>query len=133
MASTGASQLAIPATIVLVSFLAYSSQYLFNQIAPGPLSKDEVLLLNVLAICIWVSYARTCLVDPGHVPEDWKPANSVVDTEEQRRSTRQRWCRKCEALKPPRAHHCKKCKRSVDTSKIGYLPLLMLLYCQMYS
>lgn len=110
------SRLAIPAVSLLISFLSYSSQYLFLSFPPEPLSRQETWKFNVLVACIWISYYRACTVDPGRVPKDWKPpSRSDVDDDADRKDVfaRQRWCRKCEAFKPPRGHHCKKCARCV--------------------
>lgn len=66
------------------------------------------------------------MVNPGYVPEGWRPMGADNDGEEDVKAgdnnaegvgdqlsggRRQRWCRRCEALKPPRAHHCKTCQR----------------------
>jgi palmitoyltransferase len=108
--------LAIPAVSALIIFLSYSSQVLFLFLEPGPLSRAEAWKFNTLVACIWISYYRACTVDPGSVPKGWEP-RKISDKDESSRekeediSTRQRWCRKCSALKPPRAHHCKKCQR----------------------
>ncbi|KAL2000013.1 hypothetical protein VTN02DRAFT_3662 [Thermoascus thermophilus] len=111
------SRLAIPAVSVLIAFLAYSSQYLFLHIEPAPLTKDELLKFNALVACIWISYYRACTVDPGRIPKDWKPAGKEDEEAARESSTdaasRQRWCRRCEALKPPRAHHCRTCQRCI--------------------
>ncbi|KZF26086.1 zf-DHHC-domain-containing protein [Xylona heveae TC161] len=136
------SSLAIPGVSLLIAFLAYSSQILFHYIEPGPLEKDQYVIFNLVVACIWVCYARTCYIDPGKIPKDWPTAvlskglsstvadakgpNTTnlepVDMGEVKSSptgtsdiqTRKgRWCRKCEAPKPPRAHHCKQCKRCI--------------------
>ena len=107
------SQLAIPVVSVLISFLAYTSQYFFFHFRQAPLQKDEVWRINILATCIWICYYRACTVDPGHIPKDWKPTDGKHP--EQEDIGQQRWCRRCEARKPPRAHHCKSCGRSVKT------------------
>ncbi|KAJ5794259.1 hypothetical protein N7457_000858 [Penicillium paradoxum] len=104
------SGLAIPAVSVLIAFLAYTSQYLFLHFESAPLTKDEAWKINIFALCIWITYYRTCFVDPGRLPkaeERPKPEESDAFT------GRQRWCRRCEAYKPPRAHHCKTCKRCI--------------------
>lgn len=104
------SRLAIPAVSVLISFLAYTSQYFFHNFKPAPLTLDEGWALNVFALCIWVCYYRACFVDPGRL--DLKGKSVAPSRQEKDQSTgRQRWCRRCEAYKPPRAHHCKTCKR----------------------
>lgn len=104
------SRLAIPAVSILVSFLAYTSQYFFLHFEPVPLRKDEVWKINIFALCIWVCYLRSCYVDPGRLPASQKNANTSPE-EKAQATRRQRWCRRCEAYKPPRAHHCKACQR----------------------
>ena len=109
------SRLAVPAVVSLISFLSYSSQYLFQQLPPSPLTRFESITFNLLVGCIWICYARACLVDAGRVPKGWEPggqqgADKVYALEQ----SRQRWCSKCEAHKPPRSHHCKVCQRSVS-------------------
>ncbi|ETN37375.1 uncharacterized protein HMPREF1541_08366 [Cyphellophora europaea CBS 101466] len=106
------ARLAVPGVVVLIAFLSYSSQLLFEYLAPGPLSKHQKIRFNVLVACIWISYARTCRTDPGRVPEYWlrDQAEEKADAE---RKPRTRYCRKCDAIKPPRSHHCKVCKRCI--------------------
>lgn len=104
------SRLAIPAVSVLISFLAYTSQYFFHHFQPAPLTLDEGWAINVFALCIWICYYRSCFVDPGRFDPKQKPAGPSRQETDQN-TGRQRWCRRCEAYKPPRAHHCKTCKR----------------------
>ncbi|KAE9967485.1 hypothetical protein EG328_008175 [Venturia inaequalis] len=101
--------LAVPGVLCLISFLSFSSQYLFYHIDPEPLTREETITFNLLIAALLISYARCVLTDPGHIPHDWalnsdKPSVAGV---------KPRWCRKCEAVKPPRAHHCKICKRCI--------------------
>lgn len=106
--------LAYPGVVSLVSFLAFTSQWLFNHIQPGPLRKGEAYIFNVLVFALLICYTRTCFTDPGRIPSDW---HQNIQTEDAcarvaaEASSRQRYCRKCEMPKPPRAHHCKVCKR----------------------
>lgn len=109
--------LAVPGVLCLITFLSFSSQYLFHHIDPGPLKTKETVIFNVLIAALLICYARSVLADPGHIPPSWaedsdKPANA---------GAKLRWCRKCEAVKPPRAHHCKICKRSATTSMMNTL------------
>lgn len=98
----------------LIATLAYGSQALFYKLDRESLDYQQVLVFNVLVICSWICYARCCLTDPGHISHDWYP-----DTKDGRAegpkldesTVRSRWCRKCEAFKPLRAHHCKTCQR----------------------
>lgn len=109
------SDLAIPAVLVLISFLSYSSQYLFLYIEPAPLNKRELLWFNGFVACSWICYYRACRTNPGFVPKELDelspPSNEEKGDVSQESSVRRRWCRKCNAAKPPRAHHCKSCQR----------------------
>lgn len=112
MISFSISQLALPGVSLLIALLAYGSQVLFQYIEPSPLDQRQKIIFNSLVGCIWICYARACYTDPGHVPPGWIPSlqeNTPSGTEES--SRRQRWCRRCESLKPPRTHHCKVCQR----------------------
>jgi hypothetical protein len=107
--------LAIPAVSALIFFLAYTSQYLFYYLQPGPLSTDQAVWFNGFVLCIWWCYDRACTVDPG--PKGW--AQKVTPTTNQSHDNESggtlekglRWCKKCDAVKPPRAHHCRQCGR----------------------
>jgi palmitoyltransferase len=101
--------LAVPAVLSLIFFLSFSSQWLFSKTEPGPLNTKEYVAFNSLIVVLLICYARAVLTDPGHVPADWKPSEDVKGTS----LARQRWCRKCKAFKPPRAHHCKICNRCI--------------------
>ncbi|KAL2837053.1 DHHC palmitoyltransferase-domain-containing protein [Aspergillus pseudoustus] len=105
------SRLAVPAVCILISFLAYTSQYFFFYFEEDPLRTEEVWRINFFAVCIWICYYRACTVDPGRVPEGWEPNDRKTLRDDN--DGRQRWCRRCEAFKPPRAHHCKTCRRCV--------------------
>lgn len=109
MNSETLQRLAVPGVCALVAFLAYGSQLLFPGIDPGSLTSQQKLIFNALVACIWVCYGRAVLTDPGHVPAGWKPEATADNGEAF--LIRQRHCRRCDALKPPRAHHCKVCKR----------------------
>ena len=108
---------AIPAVSLLIFFLAYTSQYLFYHLQPGPLSRDEALLFNGCVLSIWWCYDRACTVDPGR--RGWvNKLTGEISSESKgsgsggpRLEKGMRWCRKCEAVKPPRAHHCRQCGR----------------------
>jgi ribosomal protein L40E len=105
------TQLAIPAVSVLIAFLAYTSQYFFLHFESVPLTTEETWKINIFALCIWICYYRTCFVDPGRLPKgEERPRPEHQESDEV--TGRQRWCRKCDAYKPPRAHHCRTCKRS---------------------
>ena len=145
-------RLLVPFTCALIAFLSYASQWLFAHspdLAPGPLTRTESVIFNVLVGCTWWCYYRAVTVDPGryefppgllreyrksrrgagskekHSGGKEGDENGEEDLDEeawerqqQRRGAggvggRTRWCRKCAAPKPPRAHHCKTCGRCV--------------------
>ena len=106
-------QLAIPAVSILIFFLAYTSQYLFYHIEPGALTKKQALWFNGFVLGVWWCYDRACTVDPG--PWGWVRKVGLGDDEDDGEDVilgkGMRWCRKCAAVKPPRAHHCRECGR----------------------
>jgi len=110
---------AIPSVSVLILFLSYSSQCLFHFIEPGPLSRNEALWFNLFVLGIWWCYNLACTSDPG--PKGWAGSrvargNEVTEGEggNAQRKEEIRWCKKCDAPKPPRAHHCRQCGRYVS-------------------
>ena len=117
MAAPKVLKLAVPGVSLLIIFLAYSSQVLFFYIEPRPPSNRELIQFNLLVLCVWFCYLRACLTSPGRVPQEWSPAKAMAEEIDggaaHNKQSRQRWCRKCEAFKPPRAHHCKTCCRLV--------------------
>lgn len=106
------TRLALPAVVGLIAFLSYGPQILFIYIDPGPLGQRQAFLFNAAVIGTWICYLRACFTDPGRVPSEWKPNAVAADQRELARKPR--WCRKCNAFKPPRAHHCKTCKRYIE-------------------
>lgn len=100
--------LAVPAVTLLVIFLAYSSQVLLPLLEPGPLTSGQKWKFNALVSCIWMTYYRAITVNPGRVPTEQSTGEAGKN---EAHHMRQRYCRRCEAPKPPRSHHCKVCKR----------------------
>ena len=113
-----ASSLAPSGVSLLIILLAYGSQALFCYIEPFSFDKQQAIIFNILVGCTWICYSRACLVDPGRVPAEWTPPRSndaLGYNAADDHLKRHRWCRKCESFKPPRAHHCKTCKRYLHT------------------
>ncbi|KAI0168947.1 zf-DHHC-domain-containing protein [Hypoxylon sp. FL1284] len=135
-------RLAVPAVCVLIAFLAYASQWLFANspdLEPGPLTPTETYAFNGLLLCLWYSYYKACTTDPGRyvfppgvtrrkrrkskAKQGKSSGSDTEDEDEQEKKTAggiaaggrqtRRWCRKCAAPKPPRAHHCRTCGRCV--------------------
>ncbi|KAM0329157.1 hypothetical protein ACHAQA_004453 [Verticillium albo-atrum] len=117
-------KLAVPGVTLLILFLGYSSQYLFHtstDLAPGPPSRSQSYTFNGLLLCLWFTYYKSCTVDPGRYvftskvlelpPDD--DDRTTAATNANNLNSYARWCRKCEAPKPPRAHHCRTCRRCI--------------------
>lgn len=118
----------IPASCALIVFLGYTSQWLFNTaqyLEPGPLTQRETVIFNILLACMWWTYYKACTVPPGRYvlpsPEKDKssPSSSPSSPSTEQPAiptpvtTTARWCKKCAAPKPLRAHHCKHCKTCI--------------------
>lgn len=117
------AQLYIAGVSTLIAFLGYSSQYLFRQLQPDAALNSNVTF-NVLLGCVCICYYRACFTDPGRIPKDW--VTTPVADDDPFVDRPKRWCKKCEAPKPPRAHHCKVCGRClVPLSRL--LPLWDIL------
>lgn len=142
-ASTDYQSLFVPAVCVLIFFLGYTSQWLFyaaENLEPGPLTQRETAIFNILLLCLWLTYYKACTVPPGRYdfptptetpkkPDEplptsrdgEKPSNETADapTAEPEPNTKTttaattRWCKKCDAPKPLRAHHCRLCKTCI--------------------
>ncbi|RDA90026.1 hypothetical protein CP533_1954 [Ophiocordyceps camponoti-saundersi (nom. inval.)] len=95
---------AVHAVCLLIAFLSYFSQYIFHRstLEPGPPSRTETVVFNVLILCLWYSYFKSVSVDPGR----YNHSDKVVEV-------LGGWCKKCAAPKPPRAHHCRLCGRCI--------------------
>ena len=116
MAASPYAILFVPGVTLLICFLAYSSQYLFLYIEPAPLDQSEQINFNLLLVGLWICYFRNVTIEPGQVPSNWKPKQTKVVEKKTENNTpiianRPRWCRKCQAFKAPRSHHCKTCEK----------------------
>ncbi len=109
---------------------------------PAPLTRNELIAANVILVLIFVTYTKSVFVDPGTIPRDWEKEikiesgrgdgdadadgdgdrNGVVEGKEGEGIKSRKWCRKCNAAKPPRAHHCKECGRYVPSLQSPHLP-----------
>ena len=127
------SQLAVPFVYGLIFFLGYPSQWMLMQLEPGPLTKNELIASNVVLILIWITYTKSVFVDPGTIPKDWaqkelgEQNEGVGGKEGDAVAKSRKWCRKCDAAKPPRAHHCKECKRYAQNISRCFRNLIQVL------
>jgi hypothetical protein len=115
MGLTSLNQIAVPGVYLLILFLGYPSQVLFYYLDPAPLTKKELYISNVVLVLIFVTYTRSVFVDPGTLPKSYgkddKKEHEISGEKRGDGVKRTKWCRRCDAAKPPRAHHCKECKR----------------------
>ncbi|KAK0657161.1 DHHC palmitoyltransferase-domain-containing protein [Cercophora newfieldiana] len=128
-ARQGLQVFAVPLVCVLISFLGYFSQWLFNSspdLGPGPFTSRQSAIFNGLLICVWYTYYKACTVDPGRYVNWSAPKSSSRPSSPEPKSSPPpptpaaapgasgtRWCKKCDAPKPPRAHHCRHCGRCI--------------------
>ena len=67
--------------------------------------------LNIVVLTLWLAlilrnFLKAIFVGPGYVPKEWTPADKQDVKYLQ-------FCQSCQGYKPPRAHHCRVCKRCV--------------------
>jgi palmitoyltransferase len=107
--------LAVPSVYGLITFLAYTSQILLLYLEPYPLERKQLIRFNVLLVCLLISYTRSVFVDAGAVPTKKNEEEIEIEIEKEKEAKKpgqpRKWCRKCDAAKAPRSHHCKACKR----------------------
>ncbi|GAU28040.1 hypothetical protein TSUD_264980 [Trifolium subterraneum] len=76
---------------------------------------NAVVFTAIASMCI-SSYRTAISTDPGRVPSTYAPDiedNQTPIHEIKRKGGDLRYCQKCSHYKPPRAHHCRVCKRCV--------------------
>ncbi|GAA6059464.1 hypothetical protein JCM10212_005403 [Sporobolomyces blumeae] len=111
----------VAGTLVLISFIGFSSQLFIVLPSYEHDWRDRELVkllvpFNVLLALLYLNYALTVATDPGSIPKGWEPNWDAIETgqaEVKKLTGGPRFCRTCQAYKPPRAHHCRQCKRCV--------------------
>lgn len=70
-----------------------------------------ISVLSVSFLLCLISYAAASLTSPGRVPKWFIELHSSKEIVESHpvNAEKPRWCGKCNAPKPPRAHHCSAC------------------------
>ena len=82
---------------------SFTSQQLLHALVP----------YNVLIAYMYLTYYLCVTSDAGGVPYGWSPDEAMAEHGVELTAEHRRFCHKCDAFKPPRAHHCKQCKRCV--------------------
>ncbi|KAJ0979527.1 hypothetical protein J5N97_015001 [Dioscorea zingiberensis] len=111
----------LPIIIVLlaIGYLYYSTVFVVIDEWLGLTTAaglTNAALSSVLAVMSVVTYGIAIYRDPGRVPFSYTP--DIEDSESpiqeiKRKGGDLRYCQKCSTYKPPRAHHCRVCKRCV--------------------
>ncbi|KAI0978621.1 hypothetical protein GJ496_010652 [Pomphorhynchus laevis] len=86
----------IPATAIACIYYTYL-KWTF-------LSVFLILSMALIIVFLLILYFKLFFTCPGYVPYGWTPILDEHKVE---------WCKYCNGYKPPRSHHCKKCKRCV--------------------
>ncbi|KAG0298377.1 Palmitoyltransferase [Linnemannia gamsii] len=68
---------------------------------------------NCSLIMLCWNYYLTMTTSPGSPPLDWCPPIDGSSIEYKKTTHTPRYCRTCDAYKPPRTHHCRTCKKCV--------------------
>ncbi|KAG8645273.1 hypothetical protein MANES_10G049400v8 [Manihot esculenta] len=113
--------LSIPvcSVFLLMGFIYYFTLFIFIEDWVGLQSSAgtlNALIFTLIASLCLFSFSACVLTDPGHVPYSYVPdveGNDASDQESLNNSSQLRQCDKCCAHKPPRAHHCRICRRCV--------------------
>ncbi|EPZ33521.1 Zinc finger, DHHC-type, palmitoyltransferase domain-containing protein, partial [Rozella allomycis CSF55] len=74
-----------------------------------------VIFYHILFVLLIVSYLKTCFVNPGCPSSssmDFAPTGNPPSIT-RKENGKERYCRKCDAPKPDRCHHCSVCKKCV--------------------
>ncbi|BBN17498.1 palmitoyltransferase ZDHHC3/7/25 [Marchantia polymorpha subsp. ruderalis] len=111
--------LPVAVVLVLIGFVYHTVVFLVIEpwlslsTAPGLFNALFFTGLGVMAV---LCYVIAVLKDPGRIPLSYMPDledSGVALHEVKRKGGDLRYCQKCAHYKPPRAHHCRVCKRCV--------------------
>ncbi|KAK6228251.1 hypothetical protein SCA6_000591 [Theobroma cacao] len=79
-------------------------------------SLNAKIFTFLASLCLF-SFSVGVLTDPGYAPSSYLPdvedSSSVSDEEPKKNGVQSKYCDKCAAYKPPRAHHCRVCRRCI--------------------
>ncbi|KAH9672385.1 putative protein S-acyltransferase 16 [Citrus sinensis] len=111
----------LPVSVVVLAifYIYFTTVFIFIDRWFGLMSSPglmNAIVFTVVALMCVFSYTVAILRDPGRVPADYMP--DVEDDQNpmheiKRKGGDLRYCQKCSHYKPPRAHHCRVCKRCV--------------------
>ncbi|XVE96898.1 hypothetical protein REPUB_Repub02eG0263500 [Reevesia pubescens] len=111
----------LPVAVVIsaIGFVYFCTVFIFIDrwfgLMTSPGIMNAVVFTGVAVMCV-LNYGFAIFADPGWVPSSFMPdiEDSEVPIHEiKRKGGDLRYCQKCSHFKPPRAHHCRVCKRCV--------------------
>ncbi|CAH8391378.1 unnamed protein product [Eruca vesicaria subsp. sativa] len=111
--------LPVAAVTLVIGFIYFSTVFTFIDrwfsLTSSPGIVNAAAFTGLAMMCVY-SYSVAVFRDPGRVPLSYMP--DVEDQESpvheiKRKGGDLRYCQKCSHFKPPRAHHCRVCKRCV--------------------
>ncbi|KAK7390522.1 hypothetical protein VNO78_25830 [Psophocarpus tetragonolobus] len=114
-----ALSLPVTSVVLAIAYIYLSTVFVFIDRWLGLFSSPGIInaaAFSALAAACAATYRVAVCSDPGRVPATYMP--DVEDTESpiheiKRKGGDLRYCQKCSHYKPPRAHHCRVCKRCV--------------------
>jgi palmitoyltransferase len=104
--------------LFLFGFLYYTTSTIvlygrFETSVDGTIHRSILFVTTSLALCLYVA---SVMCEAGKVPDGWQPdmedANNFWEVKRKGKGLK-RFCQKCNAYKPPRAHHCRVCQKCV--------------------
>lgn len=105
--------LSATAFVYYTTVFVVTDQWLSLGTAPGLL--NAIIFTGLTGMSV-LCYTLAIIKDPGQVPSSYEADLEDSDTsmhEVKRKGGDLRYCQKCGHYKPPRAHHCRVCKRCV--------------------
>ncbi|XP_042512431.1 probable protein S-acyltransferase 16 isoform X2 [Macadamia integrifolia] len=113
--------ISLPVLVVFsaICYIYYTTVFIFIDDWLGLTTSSGLLnafILTTTAFMCIFNYSTAILRDPGAVPPSYMPDVEDADMpihEIKRKGGDLRYCQKCSLFKPPRAHHCRVCRRCV--------------------
>ncbi|XP_021888387.1 probable protein S-acyltransferase 16 [Carica papaya] len=111
--------LPVAVVVLAIAFIYFSTVFIFIDRWFGLMSSPGIMnaaVFTAVALMCVSNYVVSVHTDPGRVPSTYMP--DIEDSENpiheiKRKGGDLRFCQKCSHFKPPRAHHCRVCKRCV--------------------
>ncbi|XP_006573306.1 probable protein S-acyltransferase 16 isoform X1 [Glycine max] len=112
--------LAVSVVVLAIAYIYVSTVFVFIDRWLGLFSSPGIMnaaVFSALAAACALTYRAAISTDPGRVPATYMPdvedAESPIHEIKRKQGGDLRYCQKCSHYKPPRAHHCRVCKRCV--------------------